>query len=201
MLPRGYVRPFDLPPREHIHRDFCGFLVATGLCLSQVSHVILLAFMEFLLQNAITSSNIANYKAGLRASFILYNINMAPFQNQQLQYFHKAAKLQIQTFPKTKVNVDEYLLTRIITVCDSLEFPFILKPLYLLAIFSFLRISNILPHAITSFDPTYQLNLLILISSFSKVGYDLSFDLYFVIQGHYHSLLFSMLNCTGVVLC
>ena len=138
-------------------RDFCGFLVATGLHFSQVSHVTLLAFMEFLLQNAITPSNIANYMAGLRASFVLYNINTAPFQNQQLQYFHRAAKLQIQNFPKTKLNLDESLLTRIIAACDTLQFPFIFKPLYLLAFFSFLRISNILPHAITSFDPTCQL--------------------------------------------
>ena len=104
------------------------------------------------LQNAITPSNIVNYMAGLRASFILYNLNTVPFQNQQLQYFHKAAKLQIQIFPK----MDENLLIRIITLCDTLEFPFIFKPLYLFAFF-FLRISNILPHVITSFDPTRQL--------------------------------------------
>ena len=138
-------------------RDFCGFLVATGLHLSQVSHVILLAFMEFLLQNAITLSNIANYMAGLRASFILYNLNTAPFQNQQLQYFHKAAKLHNQNVPKTKVNLDENLLMFIISVSETLQFSTIFKPLYLLAFFSFLRISNILPHSIKAFDPTRQL--------------------------------------------
>ena len=77
--------------------------------------------------------------------------------NHQLQYIHRAAKLQIQSFPKMKLNLDEFLLTRIITACDTLQFPFIFKPLYLLAFFSFLRISNILPHAITSFEPTHQL--------------------------------------------
>ena len=138
-------------------RDFCGFLVATGLLASQVTHLTLLAFMEFLLQNAFTPSNIANYMAGLRASFVLYDLNTVPFQHQRLQYFHKAAKLQTLNFPKPKLHLDEKLLLKIIIACDDLQFPVIFKPLYLLAFFSFLRISNILPHAITSFDPTRQL--------------------------------------------
>ena len=138
-------------------RDFCGFLVATGLPFSQVTHLTLLAFIEFLLQNAFIPSDTANYMAGLRASFVLYDMKTVPFQHQQLQYFHKAAKLQTQNFRKTKLYLDEKLLTKIITACDALQFPVIFKPLYLLAFFSFLRISNILPHAITSFDPTRQL--------------------------------------------
>ena len=154
---RQAFRPATQKTYSRMFRDFCGFLVATGLLSSQVTHVTLLVFMEFLLQNDITPSNIANYMAGLRASFVLYDMNTAPFQNHQLQCFHRAAKLQIQSFPKTKLNLDEFLLTRIITACDTLHFPFIFKPLYLLAFFSFLRISNILPHAITSFDPTRQL--------------------------------------------
>ena len=129
-------------------RDFCGFLVATGLPFSQVTHLTLLAFIEFLLQNAFTPSNIANYMAGLRASFVLYDMNTVPFQHQQLQYFHKAAKLQTLNFPKAQLHLDANLLTKIITACDA--FPVIFKLLYLLAFFSFLRISNILPHAITS---------------------------------------------------
>ena len=132
-------------------RDFCGFLVATGLLASQITHLTLLAFMEFLLQNAFTPSNIANYMAGRRASFVLYDLDTVPFQHQRLQYFHKAAKLQTLNFPKPKLHLDENLLLEIITACDHLQFPLIFKPLYLLAFFSFLRISNILPHAITSF--------------------------------------------------
>ena len=103
-------------------RDLCGFFGTTGLHLSQVSHVILLAFMGFLLHNAITPSNIANYMAALRASFILYDLDTIPFQNQQLQYFLKAAKLQVHTYPKTKVILDEYLLIRIISACDTISF-------------------------------------------------------------------------------
>ena len=49
------------------------------------------------------------------------------------------------------------MLLRIMLACDSMKFPEIYKPLYLLAFFSFLCISNMLPHTVTSFDPTRQL--------------------------------------------
>ena len=139
-------------------KDFCSFLVTTGLHLSQVSHVILLAFMEYLLQNAISPSNIVKCMTGLKAPFILYNLDTTPFQNQQLHYFHKSARLQMQTFPKVKIVLDKNILLRTIAAYDALHFPGIFKSLYLLAFFSFiLQISNILPHEPTSFDPTRQL--------------------------------------------
>ena len=52
-------------------------------------------------------------------------------------------------------NID--LLLKIIQQCQNLPFPCIFSSLYLLAFFSFLRISNILPHSTTSFDKTRQL--------------------------------------------
>ena len=42
-------------------------------------------------------------------------------------------------------------------MCDLLRLPTLFKPLYLLCFFSFLRLSNILPHSIAAFDHTRQL--------------------------------------------
>ena len=42
-------------------------------------------------------------------------------------------------------------------ICDTLPHPVVFKAVYLVAFFSFLRISNLLPHSIRSFDPTRQL--------------------------------------------
>ena len=54
-----------------------------GLHLSQVSHVILLAFMEFLLQNAI--ANIAYYMAALQVSFILERLRTTFFTSANVK--------------------------------------------------------------------------------------------------------------------
>ena len=54
-------------------------------------------------------------------------------------------------------SMDETLLMQIITVSTYLKFPHTFKILYLLAFFSFLRLSNILPHTASTFDKTRHL--------------------------------------------
>ena len=49
------------------------------------------------------------------------------------------------------------MLLQIVTVSAHLQFPLVYKALYLLAFLSFLRISNILPHAARNFDKTRHL--------------------------------------------
>ena len=46
---------------------------------------------------------------------------------------------------------------KIITTCDSMLMGQIYKALYLIAFFSFLRISKLVPHKIASFSPLEQL--------------------------------------------
>ena len=59
-------------------RDFLRFLVAAGLCHLQVSHPILLIFIEFMAQNGFLQSNIDNHMAGIRSQFIVYGLNKTP---------------------------------------------------------------------------------------------------------------------------
>ena len=49
------------------------------------------------------------------------------------------------------------MLHQILQVCDSLQTPIVFKALYLFTFFSFLRLSNILPHAVKQFDVTRHL--------------------------------------------
>ena len=69
----------------------------------------------------------------------------------------KALRLQAPFNPSIPAHLDIPLLKRIIEQCDSLEFPVVFKPLYLVVFFSFLRLSNVLPYSVDSFDYTRQL--------------------------------------------
>ena len=59
--------------------------------------------------------------------------------------------------PSRRFVADVQLLTKIVQTCEFFKFPIIFKLLYLLCIFSFLRLSNILPHSVPTFDHTRQL--------------------------------------------
>ena len=54
--------------------------------------------------------------------------------------------------PIIRAAIDISLLTSIIQQCDHLQFPPIFKALYLTCIFSFLRLSNLLPDSVASLD-------------------------------------------------
>ena len=137
--------------------DFLGFLVATGLCHHQVNHSVLLNFMQFLSEYGSTAPNMANYMAGIRAQFIIHNLDTTPFRHEQIQLFSKALKLDRPLQPKSTNIISTDLLKDILLLTQTSQFPIQFTALYSLAFFTFLRISNILPHSIAAFDPSRQL--------------------------------------------
>ena len=148
-------RPATQRTYKRMFRDFLGFLVAAGLshkCLG--SHHILLMFMEFLAQNRLSQSNIANHMAGIRAQFIIHGLETDPFQHDQIHLFHKSLKINRPLNPTAHQLITTDILQKIIHITRSLDSPVVFTALYLLAFYSFMRISNMLPHTINSFDPS-----------------------------------------------
>ena len=137
--------------------DFQAFRVAAGLLQHEVDVFILLSFMEYLLQNSQFHGNIANYMSAIRAYHILYGLNTSPFKDERLGLYLKSLRIQAPLAPPRRSTLDVHLLTQIVHTCHFFKFPHIFTSLYLLCFFSFLRLSNILPHSVPTFDHTRQL--------------------------------------------
>ena len=103
------------------------------------------------------SRNILNHLTAMRASFIMYGLNKYPFRDERLPLFIKALKINAPLSLKTHKIITIQMLQQILQVCDSLQEPILFKSLYLFTFFSFLRISNILPHSVRQFDGTRHL--------------------------------------------
>ena len=137
--------------------DFMSFLVAVGLLPSQVHTNTLLAFMEYLCQNNFTPANISNYLAGIRAYCVLYNISTTPFRHEKIQMFIKSLKINRPLSIKNNPVLTHDMLLEMIQVASKFEHPHVFTALYLLAFFSFLRLSNLVPHTFRSFDVSRHL--------------------------------------------
>ena len=121
-------------------REFLAFLVAAGLLLNQVTTVTLLTFLEFLADQGLSPSNIVNHMVTIRSQFLLYGLDTSPFRDDRILLFQKSLMYTKAFFP---------IVTQIHVV---------FKALYSFCVFfSFLGISNILPHTMASFDITRQL--------------------------------------------
>ena len=150
-------RPATLRQYRRMWSDFIAFQVAAGLLSYQVNVHLLLAFLEFLNHNGIAASQLQNYLTAIRALHILHGLDTSAFRDERLALFVKATRLQAPFHPSIPAHLDITLLERIIKQCDNMQFSVVFKPLYLMIFFSFLRLSNVLPHSVASFDHTRQL--------------------------------------------
>ena len=131
--------------------------MAAGLLCYQVSVHLLLAFLEFLDHYGIAASQLQNHLTATRALHILHGLDTSAFRDERLALFVKAIRLQTPFNPSIPAHLDITLLKRIIKQCDNMQFPVVFKPLYQVVFFSFLRLPNVLPHSVASFDHTRQL--------------------------------------------
>ena len=138
-------------------QDFLLFQVVAGLPPSQVDILFLLSFMEFLSQNGHSKASIGNYMAAVRILHIVHGLPTQPFRDERIPLYLKALKITAPFAPASCPTLDISTLQALILHCDQLPHPIIFKALYLTCFFSFLRISNLLPHSIATCDCTRQL--------------------------------------------
>ena len=150
-------RPATLASYRRMFRLFLTFLVVLDLSLHQISTMDILAFMQYLHESGMSPDNIVNYLTAVRSLAIIYACDTLAFRDHRIPIFIKSLKINRTFQPKIKLLVDEDLLFRIVTVAQHLPNSQVFTPLYLFCFFSFLRLSNILPHAVNGFDSTRQL--------------------------------------------
>ena len=137
--------------------DFLAFLVVLQLMWPQVSTLWVLAFMEHLHGHGMSPSNINNYMTAIRSMCIIYDQDTAFMRDQRIPLFIKGLTINRPLQPFLPMVLDEHILMDMLQIIKQLDFPVIYQALYVLCFFSFLRLSNILPHSLGTFDVTRQL--------------------------------------------
>ena len=136
---------------------FLAFLVALDLSLPQVSTLDVLAFMEYLVESGMSAANITNHLSAIRSMLIVYNCEASAFRDHRIPLFIKSVKINRPMKPVFKTVIDEDVLLSLVLACDQFSHPIVFKALYLFTYFSFLMLSNILPHSLATFDASRHL--------------------------------------------
>ena len=138
-------------------RLFLAYCCFIQVQVHQLTPLILLSFLEFLKYNGMSHSGIANHLSAVKTSLTMYGVSVFPFLNPRIKHFQRSLSLNKQFTGKIRKIIDINTLTDIVCICDTMWMGQIFKALYLVAFFSFLRISNLVPHKITAFSPLEQL--------------------------------------------
>ena len=113
--------------------------------------------MEFLCQNGLAPPNIANYLAAVRANFVMCGLSTTFMNDDRIHLFLRATKINRPLSLKIQSIVTEPMLYSVLQACSHFQHPQVFSALYSFLFFSFLRLSNILPHSNHTFDPSRQL--------------------------------------------
>ena len=92
----------------------------------------------------------ANYLSAIKTKFLIFGLDVACFSDHCLRYYQKAEQMNSPLNVKLKSIIDISLLKRIVYQCDFTYMGQIFKALYL-------RLSNLVPHAVAQFSPLKHL--------------------------------------------
>ena len=117
----------------------------------------LLCFLECLNYNEVKQPHMANYLSAIKTQFLLCSLDVACFTDARLKLYLKAVQRHTPLVIKLNKIIDISMLTQIVEKCDYTYTGQIFKALYLLSFYSFLHISNLVPHAVSKFSPLKHL--------------------------------------------
>ena len=89
--------------------------------------------------------------------FIVYGLNTEIFKDDRLHLYIKSLKINAVFKPRMSKLVSIDMLHQIVQVCSQMQFSVVYKVFYLFCFFSFMRLSNVLPHSSAHFDVTRRL--------------------------------------------
>ena len=133
---------------------FCIFAKFSPIHLN-TSHI--LVFLEFLVFNGTSTASIANYLSAIKAKLSIYGVDISSFGHPQVKYFTRSLTLSAPLKISLKTVIDVHTLKAIVQKCETMYMGQIFKAAFLLSFFSFLRISNLVPHSMHTFNPLEQL--------------------------------------------
>ena len=93
----------------------------------------------------------------IKAKFVLFALDTSLFFDRRIKYYTRALARQVPLTIRLKTIIDIPLLTNIIQQCEHLYMGYVFQAAFFLAFFAFFRISNLVPHIISSYDPLKQL--------------------------------------------
>ena len=144
----AYTRYFNI---------FLMFTVFINVEVQQVDSNVILAFLEFLHFNKFSPNVILNTVSAVKSRLQAYGFCVRHWSDQRITYFTKSLQHTKQFKAYLPQIIDVNMLTQIITLCDTTQDAVVFKALYIIAFFSFLRISNLVPHCTRSYSPLHQL--------------------------------------------
>ena len=150
-------RPKTRQAYSRMFRVFLAFCIHMSVLPQSADVKILLSFLECLVSNNCTYSMLCNYVSAIKASFVLYDLPYDLLDHPRLKLFLKSVRINRPLTLVPHNIIDLQMLEKISLACESFSCAKPLRAIFLIAFFGFLRLSNLAPHSLATFDHTRHL--------------------------------------------
>ena len=112
-------RPGTQSSYQSMFRLFIAFTVFMQVSLLSLNPMIIVAYLQFLNFNGLSTPTLANHLAAIKANLSIYGLPTHIFQDSRIKYFQKAMTLHrpFKTFLKSVIDIDTLQL--LVRACDS----------------------------------------------------------------------------------
>jgi len=149
-------RPKTRAQYDRIFRDYIAFSVYLNIRRYDNLDIVL-CYLTYLYETGVGISTLQNTVSALRAKFILYSLSYQVFEHPKVKMLLKSFLINRAPQFKIKNIISVQLLHQISDLCQYLSFPKLFRAIFMLAFFSFLRISHFAAETIAQFDHSRQL--------------------------------------------
>ena len=149
-------RPNTRKRYNKMFRLFIAFCVCINASVLNLSLPLVVAFMEFMIQNRTSYASLANHLSAIKSCMALYGLDAQMFDHPKVKMILRSLQFNRPITLSQKAIIDIHLLHQIV-VTDSMYMGQIYKAIYLMPFFTFLCISNFAPHKLSDFNHTTHL--------------------------------------------
>ena len=150
-IQQAYRQSTSSAHRTHL-RTFLSFLYFLKLPFTfTLSNV--LAFLEYLYQNHISPKVIKNYLSSITTMAKFYQLDHQDIFHPSVARYIRSISINSRFQPTLRGLFDVKTLYSISVSCDQLSDPPLIRAIFLLSFYAFLRMSNVAPHSRSQFDP------------------------------------------------
>ena len=133
-------------------RVFLAFLAFAKVEKHQVNVNVLLAFLECLVVNNIKHSQLLNYLSAIKTLCVICEWKIPDLKHEKIHFYLKSIQKTSPFSVKMHSIIDTSLLSDIVSTCRLTFLGDVFKAVYLTAFFGFFRLSNLVPHTISTFS-------------------------------------------------
>ena len=135
-------------------QELLSFCICSNISEYDVNASVALAFLEFLVENNVSTCVLKNHVSAVKAMCVVYRLKFQVWDHPRVKYFLKAVQINQPLKILSKNVMDVSTLQKTVDCFARMSNAVVYRAVFVVAFFGFFGLPNCVPHSIREFDPS-----------------------------------------------